>query len=407
MELSKFLESIKRQAPGDLFLDHDTMEAFKGSVYRLMNQGDHRRIDFIMTETHWLDHGLPIYYAIPVEYRGRIFTTPELKNNKRIDGEVITINRTTDMKPYGNDRLTVVMSYTDNKIAIANNRAVVFCEHGIGYSFNNGHQSYCGSRKGRENVLAFLCQNEYVFNKNKEAFPNKLSMITGIPKMDKYVGREYPINRENPTVCISFHWDATVHPMTRSAYRFYLTELENLKKHFKVIGHGHPRILPKLEKVYERYDIETVWDFDEVLERADVYINDSSSTPYEFMFLDKPAILLNCQYYDKALSINSRFWEYADAAVQVDSKVELIDAVKLAAEDPPEQKAKRREAIKAIFSFLDGKCAERAAMGVLLTAHLYKMLKLSDEWYDKIIKDHKIKWLSEGMEGVDGILAKK
>jgi hypothetical protein len=326
-------------------------------------------IDFVCCLINAGHHAIPIYTALPKHLQGILYCNDEVGDYARDQGitNIKTYKGTgtiaNDLKKH--DRLTVVNSYGDNRRALQGDRKAVFCEHGVGFTFGNNHESYAGSKVGRSNVIMFLCQNEHVQKLNKRSFPNVPCPIVGIPKMDQYVGKQYVINKTDPLVCISFHWDCFVHPFTRSCYRDYMPYMKKIRESFRTVGHAHPRHYDKFADRFRRSRITMIPDFRDVIEQVDIYVNDSSSTIFEFAFLDKPVVLLNSDIYPRDQNLNSRFWQYSNVGVNVDNPATVVEKIKEAIEDRPVQQQLRKQAVKAVFTYTDGKCAERAAEAIL------------------------------------------
>jgi hypothetical protein len=326
-------------------------------------------IDFVCCLINAGHHAIPIYTALPEKYKGTLYCNDEVADYARDHG-VRNIKSYKGTGTIANDllkykRLTVVNSYGDNRRALMGKRQTVFGEHGVGYTFGNGHESYAGSKTGRSNVVMFLCQNEHVQRLNQSVFPKVPCPIIGIPKMDAWTGREFTINKSDPLVCLSFHWDCHVHPFTRSCWRDYIPYFKAIRKSFRTVGHAHPRHYDKFADRFRRNKIKMIADFREVMERVDVYINDSSSTIFEFAYLNKPVVLLNSDIYPRDKNLNARFWQYKSVGVNVDDPATVVNKIREAITDTPEQQALRKKAVEAVFTFTDGKCAERAVNKII------------------------------------------
>jgi UDP-N-acetylglucosamine:LPS N-acetylglucosamine transferase len=169
-----------------------------------------------------------------------------------------------------------------------------------------------------------------------------------------------------PTVAISWHWDYnTGPPEGRWAFPHYAEALAYLRDGpWKLIGHGHPRAWRTLSRYYASLGIEAVRDFDEVMERADLYACDNSSTIFEMAATGRPVVLLNSPDYRRDVEHGLRFWKMADVGLQVDEPGELVPTIARALEDPPEVAKRRAEVVAAVYDGLDGRAAARAARAI-------------------------------------------
>lgn len=303
-----------------------------------------KKIDFLVGERHFADHAKPIW---------------ELIDNK---GEFYNRRRN-----FGRSRKPVVVfSLGDLHKAYKFRKEIIMGEHGTGFSYGNGHGSYVGSQEYRDKVILKLVPNKFAYQAEREANPDENIEIVGVPKMDKYVGRTWKRNKK-PVIAISFHFDCLVCPETRSGYKdFIVPALKKIPTEFTLIGHGHPRIIDKLTPMYKAHGIEVVRDFDEVMERADLYMCDNSSTLYEFAFTDRPVVVMNPRYYRKDVRYvnNPRFWDYANVGLNLDDPNKMLRTIRWALMDSDVQKENRRKAVEAVFTFTDGKCSERAAKAI-------------------------------------------
>jgi len=166
-------------------------------------------------------------------------------------------------------------------------------------------------------------------------------------------------------VALSFHWDCRVSPEARTTWPHYQRAIPGLAGEYRLLGHGHPRILPKLKPVYQHNGIEIASDFRQVLERADCYVCDNSSTLYEFASLDRPVVVLNAPWYRREVEHGLRFWEAASVGVQCDEPGDLSAAIATALRDAAKLRKARRAAVKLAYACCDGQAAERAATAIL------------------------------------------
>jgi CDP-glycerol glycerophosphotransferase (TagB/SpsB family) len=246
--------------------------------------------------------------------------------------------------------------------------------------YDTVHSSYAGSLASRDKVVLRLSPNKCHADKEKETLKGIPVEIVGVPKMDEWAEkRNRLITKRNanpemkPVVALSFHWDCKVCPETRSAFPHFANAIEELSEHVELIGHGHPRILAELRPFYHELGIRIAADFPRVLRDADMYICDNSSTIFEFAYLNKPVVLLNNPSYRKDVEQpgNPRFWKYADIGPQVDKPEELVGAVFEAWNNFGHYLPRIQQATDEIFTYTDGKCAERAVDAIIRMLKTY------------------------------------
>lgn len=312
------------------------------------------QIDFFAREKHHIEHALAIYEKLPEELKGNFITDrPRLGRSR--------------------NKVVAVFAYGDLRIASKFGKKVIFGDHGVGMFYNTIHPSYAGSLAFRDSVILRLSPNEIHAKKERETLSCPVEIV-GVPKMDKWLGQRNfrKHKKRSPVIAISFHWDCKVCPETKSNYKYYYEVLKEMRQKFKILGHGHPRIMPLLETVYRPLGIKIVKDFGEVIKNADVYICDNSSTLFEFAFVKKPVILLNYPFYRKDIEHegNPRFWRLANMGIQVDKPDQLIPATYETLANP---KLKEQEkAVEEVFYYLDGQCAERAANAIVRFLKTYE-----------------------------------
>lgn len=303
-----------------------------------------RVVDFFAREPHHIAHAKALFDALPE--RGEFYVDERALQ----DGD--------------QENPVAVFCFGDLKIATKLGRKTIYCEHGAGMYYNTIHPSYAGSSEFRESVILRLVPNEICAEKDREVLTCPIEVV-GMPIMDRHAGRK-PIRHRKPVIAISFHWDCLVCPETRSAFSHFKSVLPELRKHFSVIGHGHPRIFKTLAREYRALGIRPIQSFAEVLRRADIYVCDNSSTIYQFAFTGRPVVLLNAPWYRKDVTHkgNPRFWKHANIGIQVDSPDRLIPAIVHMLEHRADYAPAVREAMAEIFTFLDGSATQRAVWAI-------------------------------------------
>jgi CDP-glycerol glycerophosphotransferase (TagB/SpsB family) len=119
-----------------------------------------------------------------------------------------------------------------------------------------------------------------------------------------------------------------------------------------------------LAPFYRDLGIEVVRDFSEVMQSADIYVNDCSSTMYEFLVTGKPVIILNAPWFRRDVRWGIRFWDYTDIGIQVNEPGELLPAIDRTLDSPNEYLSDRENAVRDLYPFL-GQAAQRAAGAIL------------------------------------------
>jgi len=296
------------------------------------------KIDFLATETHFFDHIVPIWKLLPDKYKGTFYVNGTFEDKVIRSGVKYTIGLPTDSK------LTLVASYGDYKKTTGK---VLFMEHGIGHTYSSKHPAYAGG-VGKDRVVLFLNQHALNNYKNLFTYPLVENVIIGTPKMDNVEFEDVEIKDRKPIVCLSFHWDCLVSPESRSAYDFYKVMIPLLaqRDEFKLIMHGHPHI--GWQEQFKEYNIEFLTNYADVLKIADIYVNDNSSTMYEFMCTGKPIVVLNCPFYRRGVNHGIRFWEYI-GGVQVNRHKELIPAILRTIANPNEFRELRHDIVLKLY----------------------------------------------------------
>lgn len=275
--------------------------------------------------------------------------------------------------------MAVVASHSD--LRACRGRPVVLSQHGAGQRYEGDpHPAYAGGRDNGDVVL-FLCVNQTEADRWRAAYPATPSVVVGCPKLDRYavssrmaqLGARRAHNPEvdgsNPSpasvVAFSWHWDYDLVPEGRSAFTHHRLAVAALAAGpWRLIGHSHPRRWRQMRRWYEQVGIEPVQDFDDVVDRADLYVCDNSSTIYEFAAAGRPVVLLNAPWYRRDVEHGLRYWRLATVGIQVDEPDDLTPAIVRALEDPPEVAKNRTLAVAEVYGVLNGHAADRAARAI-------------------------------------------
>lgn len=318
-------------------------------------------ITFLASRTHWLDHLVPTWR----EAGGRLVVSHKIGRYAQRQGLSFTVHH--GRPEFGGT--VVVASRHDHKLAAQGGAdRIVFCQHGNGQSFITGeHKGYAGG-PGLEDVALFLATNEHNARAWRRQYPGTPVEIIGCPRLDRVAHLPQKPQDDPPTVCVSFHWDPkrTGNRLreTWTAWPYYRVAVERLARQdlpYRLVGHAHPRIADRLQPWFQRLGVEWISHIEDVLDRADVYVNDCSSTLYEFAATDRPVVVLNTPDYRRHVQHGLRFWEYADVGVQVDHPAELDSAIRLALTDPNPDR--RREIVRSVYPHM-GSAAKRAAHAI-------------------------------------------
>src|SRR5262249_43006638 len=159
-------------------------------------------------------------------------------------------------------------------------------EHGAGQAYQSStYDAYYSGGSDRRGVIAMLAPNDQAADRHRAAHPDIPVTVIGCPKLDAMVAQ--PARMPTGTVCISFHWDARhVSPEAGSGWLAFRGAIRDLvDRHPGALGHAHPRIAERLRRPMAKMGLEFVDHFSEVVERADLYACDNSSTLFEFAAL--------------------------------------------------------------------------------------------------------------------------
>lgn len=299
-----------------------------------------------------MDHLAPVWRALPPERRGRFYVPPPIADHAAALGlEPRVYNGTRP--PWGRGGPIVVASSSDYKRSAGTGRQIVYMSHGSGQAFDapDGRpaRGYAGGA-GRREVSLFLATNAYQAERWRRAYPRTPCEVIGCPKLDQHTAEAGP--RPGP-VCVSFHWPCTVAPEAGTAWPHYRGALLDLAERFDLVTHAHPRATHARQEM-ELMGLRYIEDFDEVLATASVYVNDCSSTLYEFAAVGGPVVVLNSPTFRRSARHGGRFWDWADVGPQVEQPDELPEAIALALADPPSLARRRREVVAEVYPHRPG-----------------------------------------------------
>jgi len=235
-------------------------------------------IDAFAQYPHYADHLLPVWDAL--ETKGTFYVSP------------IARRPGTRTRALGPGPPTLVAGFGD--IRRTRHREHIFLEHGAGENWGGIDPHYSGG-PGRETVGLFLNTNQRVHDANRERYPDADHVLTGSPRME-YLKT---IPRKPQGLVVSFHWDNRTFDATSSALNHYVQFMGGwaADSRIEVKGHAHPRIFERAAKYFARAGIEMIREFQEVIEWADVYACDNSSTTFEAYVCGVPVVLLDAPWH--------------------------------------------------------------------------------------------------------------
>ncbi len=317
------------------------------------------RIDATGRLSHYIDHLAPTWRALPSEARGTFWVTPDLLDHAERRGVEATAYRGHDV-PWAGDGPILVAATQDIERAAPTGRPLAYQGHGVGQAFlmpdGTRRRKYSGGT-GFEAVHLFLAVNDRHAALWRAAYPAAETVVVGCPKLG---GRTREAGPRGTLVVASFHWRARIGvPEARNAWPEYSPSLPALARRYDLAIHSHPRFQREPRAWAKRLGVEFIEDFEDVLDRAAVYVNDASSTLYEFAAYGGPVVVLNSRTFRRDVHHGLRFWDMADVGVQVDQRSQLVAAVGWALEDNPVRAARRRQISRELYPFDDP--AERAA----------------------------------------------
>jgi len=228
-------------------------------------------------------------------------------------------------------RQVLVAGYAD--LRRVRSRAVCMMEHGAGQSYQGvSHGSYAGGH-GRDHVSLFLYPHERVMERNVWRYPNAEHRVVGCPRLDVLweQRRRGDGLRDGGTVAVSFHWRCQLVAEAGTAFDDWRLEVERLvASGVKVLGHGHPRMMGELAPWWESLGVEVVADWGEVVERADVFVCDNSSTIFEAAAVGLPVVVLNGSGWRRHVEHGLRFWSESDVGPNLWPGDRLEDGIAVA-----------------------------------------------------------------------------
>lgn len=310
------------------------------------------------------DHLAPIWLALPDEVKDGFYARGRAAARaKELGIEVDGVGQARQKE------LVLVASYEDHRRA--GQAKTILLNHGAGQTYTGDpdaadHPSYSGGRD-RSRVSLFLCPSERDAEVCRVA--GGRAVAVGSPRLDAHHGLPVKQRSDPPVVAISFHSDVHVCSETRSAFAHYQQAIIDVARDpncpFDLLGHGHPRWGEFMAKFWKRIGVPFARHFDEVLEKADLYACDNSSTLYEFASTNRPVLVLNAPWYRRNVEHGLRFWS-GIPGVQISRGTDFVQGVEWAMSDDPMVEDARRDGVRAAYGDLcDGQATRRAVDAIV------------------------------------------
>lgn len=256
-----------------------------------------KRVNVLAAEPHFVDHLAPVWKKFPASRRGVFYTRSDIAQSQAAKFGIQTKPWTGKINPA---QVFLCASFGDlnqlHKVGVD----TVLMEHGAGFTFESSHSSYAGgSHPSREAVKLFLAPGSRTAKKLRDKHPATPVVEIGCPKLDRRIIATRSAPSTPPKVVVSFHWDCRVVPETRWAFPFYQRALIQLAKNSDVelLGHAHPRARRQLKPFWKKLNVPFIEDFNDVMDVADVYVADATSTIYEAAAVGIPVVVLNSPMY--------------------------------------------------------------------------------------------------------------
>lgn len=289
-------------------------------------------IDAIASERHYLDHLLPVWDALAPEERGDLHVPRDLTRAVTQAGHTPTVGSL----PWS-DRPTLVSAWKDADRARRVSRPVILMEHGAGQTYLGVENASYAGAPDRRGVTLYLAPSERVAALHTAAHPDIPAAAVGCPKLDALLAVERP----EGGACIAHHWNCNVVPEARWAWDDFHHVYPALAAWNDIYAHAHPRA-PRLSLSMKKAGLRYLAGFPEVVATCRVLVVDNSSIGAEWIALDRPIVWLNASCYRRDVNHGGRFWEWAEAGLQVDNPADLEDAIHESLMGDPKAVARRR-----------------------------------------------------------------
>lgn len=319
-------------------------------------------IDAYASWRHYADHLAPVWAALPEESRGCFYATPEVITWLSRPTAPVRVEASPGFPDRAAKHPVLVAGFTDHHAVRP--RQTVLLNHGAGQSYlgsvAKGNECYSGG-PGRERVLLHLEPGPLAAKRTADA--GQPFVEVGAPKLDPWhVGRR--VMPSDPVVAFGFHHEARGCAEQRSALPYYREAIEALSGRVTLLGHGHPRGWERTANWWSKLGVEAEPDFARVLDRATVYVTDTSSTGVEFASTGRPVIFCSAPWYRRDIDHGGRFWDWTDHALHVQDPADLATAVRVA-QGWPALLERQQAIVESVYCATDGRATERAVAAVV------------------------------------------
>jgi hypothetical protein len=320
-------------------------------------------VDGYAEQSNYIDHLASIWRALPDGVRGD-FRTPDPDLVPYCKAKGIDAALSSRFAP-SDDRWLMVAS--GRELMRHRGRRHILVEHGAGQTYVDAPAAVYGYAGGcdRGTVGLFVCPSQRVADANLAAYPLARAVVAGSPRLDQW---HVPGWRRHPSsplrIVISTHWNGGPCQESLSAWPEYRRAYSDFaRQHTQVYKHAHPKWADHVRR--DLPDIPFIDTFDEVLDTADIYICDNSSTQYETAALGIPNVVINSAEYRRDVQHGLRFWSHIPGP-ECNSPEQLARVVRSVESNYDGWRDYGRRVASDVYDgLLDGHATERAVGAIL------------------------------------------
>jgi hypothetical protein len=286
------------------------------------------RVHGFVSWAHYADHIVPVLQNLPGEIRGDLYCADD-RLAATVQAAGLRVHGPSAVMPEGDP--VIVAGFAD--LRSVRHRPVCLMEHGAGQTYVGVRDGAYAGGRGRDRVDLFLCPSGRVADRNRDAGAVNVEVV-GSPRLDVlWLERQkFERTRDGNRVAVSWHWDCGLAPETGSTWDEWRDVVPGWvgAARCQVLGHGHPKMWPRLSKWWRRLGVEPVQDWVSVVRRADVFVCDNSSTMFEACAVGLPVVVMNGARYRRGVEHGLRFWEHAGMGPQISPGDDVWQAVEQA-----------------------------------------------------------------------------